>query len=180
MSSLRSSYGKIANTTRVPLAQPMSLNGVVGGSTSMAVDGSTTPVIFYYQPTANEMATIFDYSIVIGDAGNTGENDYGSIIGPLLNGVQFFAVIDGVEFDFGTPVIRAAQYFARGARVNFIELSGNKRIANYQFSFFDTSDGTRLNGQNGDRLGVKIQDNLSTLSAHTVSISGFMRNIVGS
>lgn len=146
----------------------------------MRVNGSVTPVEFFYQPVANDRALLFDFSIQIGDAGNTSENDYGSIIGPLANGIQFYARLDGVEIDFGTPVVRAAQFFARGANVEFVELSGNKRIAHYLFSFFGKSDGTALNGQNGDRFGVRVRDNLSTLSVHTMSIGGFMQQIIGS
>lgn len=180
MSSLRQSYGRIANPTKVPLAQPLTDNGAAGGDNDMTVDGSITPVDFYYQPGPNERSILYEFTIQIGDAGNTTEDDYGSISGPLANGIQFYSVIDGIETPLGSPVTHAAQYFARGASVAFTELSGNKRVADYSFSFFGISDGVILDGRTSDKYLARINDNLSSLPIHSMSVGGHMQIIAGS
>lgn len=178
MSSLRASYGKIANPMVTPIQESLTLDGTSSGSNNAAVLGTLgTPVEFYYQALPNTIATINKVGYAVGDVGNTGYDDYGTITGPLVNGINFFTELDGVVSTFPVVVRAAVDFFDIGANVEIVELSGNKRIADYSFRLLNYSQGIVLNGDRGDKFGVRIRDNLTSLPHHVISINGNFRII---
>lgn len=175
MSSLKQSYDKIADPRKFPIQRPFTLDGTLTGDNNMNVNGSVTPVEFYFQAEPNRMVYINKLGFLVSDAGNTDFDNYGSLPGPLTNGITLYTIIDGVEIPL-TPVIKkTADYFGIGALAQFVDLSGSSRLANYTFSLFDYSEGIILNGDDGDILGIRINDNLTGLDLHNSSLDGYFQ-----
>ncbi len=175
MSSLRQSYNRIADPRKFPIQRSFTDDGLITGDTSMVVDGSAMPVEFFFQAEPNRQISINKLGFLVSDAGNTDFTNYGSLAGPLANGITLFTVIDGQEIPL-TPVIKAtADYFSIGALAQFVTLSGSSRLANYTFSLFDYSEGIILDGDNGDILGIRINDDLTGLDLHEASLDGFFQ-----
>lgn len=175
MSSLKQAYSKISNSRKFPLQRPFTDDGTLAGNTEMNVNGSVTPVEFTFIAQPNRSISINKLGFLVSDTGNTNFTNYGSLSGPLLNGVTLFTIIDGVEIPL-TPVLKTtADFFGIGALAQFVELSGSSRLANYTFSLFDYSDGIILDGDNGDILGIRINDDLTGLSLHEASLDGFFQ-----
>ena len=175
MSSLRNAYGRITDSRKFPIQRPFTNDGTLSGSPDMDVDGSITPQEFYFQAEANRQVSVNKVQFTISDTGNTGVDDYGSISGPLANGVTFYTIIGGQEIPL-TPVIKsAADFFSIGSDVKFVELSGSSRLAIYDFTLFEYSEGIILNGDDGDIFGCRINDNLSALTKHNCGIDGFFQ-----
>lgn len=175
MSSLRDNYGSITYSRKFPIQRPLTNNGTLSGDPKMDVDGSTTPKEFYFQAETNRQVSINKIQFTISDAGNTGVDNYGSIVGPLTNGITFYTIIDSQEIPL-TPVIKStSDFFSIGSNVQFVELSGSSRLAIYSFKLFEYSEGIILDGDKGDILGCRINDNLSVLIKHGVGIDGFFQ-----
>lgn len=173
MSSLRQSYRQIADPRKFPIQRSFTDDGTLAGDPNMNVDGSVTPQEFYFQAEANRYVQIDAISFSVSDSGNTSFDDYGSVSGPLTNGVTLYTIIDGQEIPL-TPIIqRSADFFAIGASSEFVELSGSSRLAAYSFSLFDYSEGIILN--DGDIFGIRINDDLSGLALHEASLNGFFQ-----
>ena len=175
MSSLRNAYGRITDSRKFPIQRPFTDNGALNGSAEMDVDGSVTPQEFYFQAEANRQVSVNKVQFTISDAGNTGVNDYGSIAGPLTNGVTFYTIISGQEIPLTPTIKSASDFFSIGSDVKFVELSGTSRLAIYDFSLFEYSEGIILDGDNGDIFGCRINDNLSALTKHKAGIDGFFQ-----
>lgn len=175
MSSLRQSYNRIADPRKFPIQRPFTDDGLITGDPNMNVNGSVTPVEFFFQAEPNRQISINKLGFLVSDAGNTDFTNYGSLAGPLANGITLFTIIDSVEIPL-TPVIKAtADYFGIGALAQFVDLSGSSRLANYTFSLFDYSEGIILDGDNGDILGIRINDDLTGLDLHQSSLDGFFQ-----
>lgn len=173
MSSLRQSYRQIADPRRFPIQRSFTDDGTLTGDPNMNANGSVTPQEFFFQAEANRYVQIDGISFSVSDAGNTSFDDYGSVSGPLTNGVTLYTIIGGQEVPL-TPIIkRAADFFAIGASSQFVDLSGSSRLAVYSFSLFDYSEGIQLN--EGDIFGVRINDNLTGLALHEASLNGFFQ-----
>lgn len=172
MSSLRENYGKIVDSRKFPLQRSFTRDGTLLGDPIMNVNGSVTPVEFYYKAEPNRKVTINKLQFVVSDAGNSSVNNYGGLSGPLTNGITFYTIINGQEIPL-TPIIkRTADYFSVGASSEFVDLSGSTRLAIYSFSLLNYSEGIILNGDNEDILGLRIRDNLSALQFHRASVDG--------
>ncbi len=173
MSSLKQSYRQIADPRRFPIQRSFTDDGTLTGDPNMNVDGSVTPQEFFFQSEANRYVQVDGISFSVSDSGNTSFDDYGSVSGPLANGLTLYTIIGGQEVPL-TPVIkRAADFFAIGASSEFVELSGSSRLAVYSFSLFDYSEGIQLN--EGDIFGIRINDNLTGLALHEASLNGFFQ-----
>ena len=175
MSSLKQSYDKIADPRKFPIQRTFTLDGTLTGDNNMDVNGSVTPVEFYFQAEPNRMVYINKLGFLISDSGNTDFDNYGSLPGPLTNGITLYTIIDGVEIPLSPIIKKTADYFGIGASAQFVDLSGSSRLANYTFSLFDYSEGIILNGDNGDILGIRINDNFTSLDLHTCSLDGYFQ-----
>ena len=173
MSSLRNNYGRVALPPRNPFNFSLTDDGTQTGGKDAAVDGSVTPVDFFFTAIPTLCLTLNRIGCIISDVGNSNFQDYGSVTGPLANGVEFFVVLDGNENVFNTKVQRTIDYLSLGSSVNFVELSGSDRIVTYSFALLEYSQGVTLNGNRGDKFGVRINDNLTGLSVHECFINGY-------
>lgn len=178
MSSLRNSYSRVTDSEAGILLRAMSDDGIVGGNSSSNVNGSSTAVKFWVEPLPTTEFLISQASIEISSAGNPGLNDYGSITGPLANGLQFFTEIEGVETPFGDPLKSNREVVTLFPRFLEVTFAGSIELRIFGFDVLTHSKSpVRLNGNTNDKFGVIIQDNLLALAAHSVSVKGNIRLI---
>lgn len=174
MSSLRDSYSMISGN-RGFILRSATDNGIVGGDDKANVNGSIIPVKFWVQPEINEIFELVFASIEISDSGNPGLDDYGSIVGPLTNGIQFFVEVNGFEVTFGEPIKSNRELVNLGPISQQLSFSGSTKITTHSFNILDHAPQTaavKLNGSTNDKFGFIVQDNLLSLLEHTLTIKG--------
>ena len=172
MSSLRNSYGRISGSERIVI-RTATTDGIAGGDEEANVNGSITPVHFYIQPDANETFEMTHLSIQVSDSGNPAIDDYGSVSGPLLNGIDLFIELKGVKIPLGIPYKSNRDLMSLGATHEQLTFSGSTKVTIYHFDFLKySSGGLIIHGKHADKLGLTVNDNLSTLISHTVSFKG--------
>jgi len=146
-----------------------------GGSMDMIVDGSSTPVEFFFKPEINEILYLAAISLHIQDKSVTADA-YGGLAA-LNNGSTLQIKKDAILlFDFldGDPFKNNGDLNKHGADVNpsfsgagvsgFAGATINTRFINDRHTIID--------GTNGERIHFTINDALAGLDAHTVKISG--------
>lgn len=175
MSELKQNYNRITSSRKYPLQRPFTSDGTQTGNSDMNVDGSTTTVEFLFQAEVNRQVSINKLGFLVSDSGNSSISNYGSLSGPLTNGITLYTIIDNQEIPLSPIIKTTADYFGIGASAQFVELSGSSRLASYTFNLFDYSDGIILDGDKGDILGIRINDDLSSLELHKVSLNGFFQ-----
>lgn len=170
----------------IPFIGSLTVDGD-GVSTSLSVDGSSTPVDAYIGPPITGDLYLTTANILIADSGSIALNKFGSINGGLTNGITFFIELQNERQDI-----------SEGLKTNFdvIRVStltqgtGGKTDA-YQLSNTDTSNddgynpildftrispqGVRLEARSLDKLGVCINDDLTGVATFNIFITGFVR-----
>jgi len=178
MSSLRNAYSRVTDSEAGILLRAMTDDGIIGTNSNAAVDGSSTPVKFFIQPLQTTEFLVSQVAIEISSSGNPGIDDYGSITGPLTNGLQFFTEIDGVEADFGGPLKSNREVIQLFPNFQEVMFAGSIELRVYTFDVLAHSKSPiRLNGNTFDKFGVIVQDNLSSLVDHSISCKGNIRLI---
>jgi len=178
MSSLRNDYSRITNSELGVLIRPVSIDGTLGGDTDMMVDGSSVPVKFWVQPLPTTRFIITQASIEISDNGNPELDDYGSVMGPIPNGLQFFTEIDGVENLFPTPLKSNSEIIQLFPDIVIVPFQGSVMLRTHSFDGLEHSHSfIELNGNTNDKFGVIIQDDFTTLTCHSVGVKGNIRAV---
>lgn len=176
MSSLRDTYSQITNTEVSVLLRSMTLDGDPAGDANMAVDGSITPVEFFITPSAGTQFHSSITSIEVSDSGSPVLSDYGSISGPLTNGIQFFLDIGGVITDIFAPIKSNRDLLNLAPALTRQNFAGNQSLEIYTFDTrLHSNAPVVLNSATGDRFGVRIQDDLTMLIEHSVVTKGNIR-----
>lgn len=172
MSSLRDSYGKVSGTKGIVLRSATD-DGVIGSNNDANVNGSIIPVKFWVQPLVNEIFELTLTTVSISDGGNPAVNDYGGIVGPLTNGIQFFIELDGQEILFGPTITSNRELINRAPTIQQIQFAASIRLRTHTFNLLDhTPAPIILNGALNEKFGIIIQDDLSSLVAHNITIKG--------
>lgn len=176
MSLLRENYlypsGGVS-PSHVPTTRFLTSDGSILGSKDMGVNGAITPVDFYVKPEANETLLMSAITVLISDSGNTSYLDYGSVSGPLANGVQLFFGNDVVPFiPIEPPIVSNYEYSVRSRYYDIIQYSGSTRTVLFKDIFSAFSKSVILDGKLGERLGFRIQDDLSSLLVHEATLKG--------
>lgn len=180
MSSLRNTYSQITGTEISILLRSMTKDGDPMGDADMAVDGSSVPVEFFIRPEAGLQFISSITSIEVSDSGSPVLDDYGSITGPLTNGIQFFLDIDGVVTDILAPIKSNRELLNLAPVLTRQDYAGNQSLEIYTFDTrLHSNAPVVLNSASGDRFGIRVQDDLSSLIAHSIVTKGTMllRNI---
>ncbi len=176
MSSLRNTYSQITGTEVSTLLRIMTLDGDPMGDGDMAVDGSITPVEFFIQPSVGLQFHSTITSIEVSDSGTPVLEDYGSITGPLANGIQFFIDFNGVITDIFAPIKSNRDLLNLAPDLSRADFAGNQSVEIYTFDIKRHSDSfVNLYSSTADRFGVRIQDDLTSLEAHSVTVKGNIR-----
>lgn len=176
MSSLRNSYDRVSYT-RGFFLRNLTLTGEFGGGEDANVNGSVTPVEFFVAPAANQTFLIEALHIILSDAGNPSVDGYGNIAGPLANGTQIFAELNNNVVNLGSPLVDNQLFLSLGELKPRVSFSGNIQVAQYDITFpppLNVNDfsGLQLFGERGDRFGIRVQDDLTTLQSHVFTATG--------
>lgn len=175
MSSLRKNYSKLTGTESASFLRRGTTDGTLTGTHEANVNGSVTPVEFWTQPSPGQIFIISQIAFTISDAGSSNLDDYGGIVGPLTNGVQMWAEVNGNKFDFGTPFKSNRDFFELGSTEFFTdEFNAGVRLKNYTINATEFAErlGLSLNGITIDKFGIRVQDDLSTLQSHAFAVGG--------
>lgn len=143
------------------------------GNEEMDLDGTITPIDFEVAPPLGEVWYVEEVACGLDDVGNLGPDNYGGISGPLSNGTHFLKTLTGVEktirlFKKNTDI---ALTFNTGVGTfnpgGFLD-SSKTFIGKIEFS-----TNIKLNGSLGDRLVMRVQDNLNGLLWHRAAAQIF-------
>lgn len=141
-----------------------------GGSSDMAVDGSSTPVEFKIAPGAGEEFFLDHIGLIIRDNGNLNPDNFGALTA-LTNGVLVEFKIDGTDQTVFTikENWEVALHFSTGG--NMVgESNGFLNDKNiFAGNIALTAKDITLNGDDNDELKVTIQDNLTGLTFFQMS-----------
>lgn len=175
MSSLRNAYDRVALSEQGFVLRNLTTNGLISGDENANVDGSLTSVKFYTQPLNGQFFSLRRAAVHVSDSSSIKLDDYGSIVGPLANGVLFYILINGQETILG-PGFKSNRQLSDLGPVITRQSYNSVSTTIYEFNITDiTRKGVELVGSRGDQFGIIIQDNLSSLVAHTVSVKGSLR-----
>ena len=176
MSSLKNAYDRVSLSEKTFILRNLTTNGLIAGVQEAAVNGSVIPVKYYIQPLTNEVYELSIVSIVVSDGGSSiAINNYGSITGPLTNGIRFFTEINGTETLLGLGFKSNKQLVDLGPDRDSISYNA-VTLSVYDFNINRyTENGIILNGGNNDKFGVIVQDDLSDLTSQTFAVKGSLR-----
>lgn len=165
MSSLRNSYAKIASQPRKPLFLNCSLNND-GLTINANIDASVVETKFYYECPADEFVKIEHFDMHLSGATNLRSGDYADIANGLTNGVDWFALVDGVEQIITPipPLKTNEDLFRLGHHHQNVAYNGGISTHSYAGHLFEFSDGFDLSP--GDQIGVILRDDFTTLARH--------------
>jgi hypothetical protein len=134
-----------------------------GGGVNMAVNGSSTPVVFTIAPASGKLWRIVSLTAVLEDAGSVLSTTFGAITA-LTNGVLIESVLSSTT--------RAVSNLKNNA--DFVGLLHEHAVGGTVDGWFGTADiyiGTlsfkvpfRLSGTAGDKLQVTVRDDLTGLT----------------
>ena len=176
MSSLKAAYYNIARTQPSILLRNLTDDGLPEGNSNSNVNGSVTPVEFYVQPPANLQFEITGITIGVSDVGTPAITDYGNVLGPLTNGIQFFVDRGVTRALFGNPIHTNRELIELAPMTQRIKFAAGAEIAVYTFNAFAYSkEGIVLRGASSDKFGFIVQDNISTLVSHVMAAKGSIR-----
>ena len=173
-----------------PFIDYMTVNGVIGGSSNMNLNGSVNNIRTSITARENGDVYLSSLSILI-SAQNLSINRFGGINGGLVNGLQFF-YRSSLGLNIAPLLIKTNFDLLRLGTLS--PALGNKadayQIANAvngtEDAYLSVIDLTKLGGQNYgirlrvgtlDKLGFVIRDNLTTISRFDILASGFTRII---
>ena len=173
MSSLRKNYGLIAGGDGEIYSATMSSDGTPAGSFSLAVDGSVTPAEFWIQPPPTLKIAVRATNVLIGDNGASDIDEYGNVPA-LANGTVFWGEFDGVKEDLAlNPFMTNGDWLTNGLDVFAVNLGGGgggDRVITIREPFSAYSRGFILDGSKGEKFGIRIRDDLSSLVFHECEV----------
>ncbi len=146
------------------------------GSSDMAVDGSSTSVLFTAGPsTTDETWYVTRLSISMSDNGNAAFNDFGAIASGLTNGVLVEQIINSVAYPItliknNDELIAGFESRLRGQGNSFINDSG------YINGNTMLTVPLTLNESTSDIMRITIQDDLSGLDLFVARM--FYRRVI--
>lgn len=163
------------NSNALLLNRPFSSTGLPGAvAVNINGNGSVTPIDYYCEALEGERLMIARIIVNIKASGNIATGEYGDIAGGLANGIDLFYRTNGVILNVtdGLPVKINEDWgkWCYDARINAIGATTNIFQARWTLTRFGTPYGIIL--EEGDRLGVRVNDNLSTLSEQTIVAQG--------
>lgn len=170
----------------IPFVGALTVNGD-GSTTNLSVDGSTIPVdAFVGAPLIGDLY-LTSANILIADSGVVALNRFGNISGGLTNGIDIFVETETNRFAVALSLktnfdlIRISTLTQGTGSKNDAYLLANTNSANEDgynpvLDFTKVSPlGIRLRQHSLDRLGVTINDDLTSVGSFNVVITGFIR-----
>ena len=142
-----------------------------GGSRDASVNGAITPVVFEWESTEDH-AYISRIIVSIVDSGTFDATLYGNRI-ELPNGILVEVIENGVVYDLteGEPITSNSEWAAMCYDFNYIDIGTGDNVAVIRWTFARAGHPLELN--EGDKLRVTIQDDLTGLTAHYFQLQGW-------
>lgn len=177
-------------TITIPFVAFMTPTGK-GGDNDLTLDGSTTTVGAYIESENDGDIYIKEIKVLVTDNAALALDDFGAIASGLTNGIAPFFLNKGVKLQFADRPILTNFDLLRvgsksppfGADDTAWRIKGAKG-GGTDYSYLSVWDmtnispgdnGARLSAASGQRLGVDIQDDLTSLTGFEILCTGFKR-----
>ena len=162
MSSLRNSYAVISNQPRRPQFLNCTLNND-GTTINSNQDYSLVEGRFYFECPPDDDYVIEHFDQHISGAANLKSEDYADIANGLINGLDWYAIIGGVEQIITPipPIKTNEDLFRLGHHHQSIIYSASTATHSYAGHLHDFSDGFIISP--GDQIGVILRDDFTPL-----------------
>lgn len=173
---------------QIPFIENLSINGD-GVSFDLRVDGSVTPIDAFLEARSDGDLYIKTANIIVEDAGNIALEDFGALPA-LTNGIDTFIENEGIRFNITkqpiknnfdmirigtlTPAVGADDTAFRIKQ----RLGVGDTLYNPVWDFTRLAGGTegiRLASNTKQRLGITINDDLTTLTSFNMVLTGYIR-----
>ena len=148
------------------LGVPQNFPLLNGSSKTMKVDGSSTPVEFKREPSANEIFICSEVPLLLIHNGTMDPGDFGSLLGGIATGLELVVKKDNVE----TVVcnLKDNKDILNCFLSGFLGASGPPangflETEDYISGSFKFQVPVLLNGNAGDKIFIKVNDALQTL-----------------
>lgn len=170
----------------VPFVGSLTVNGDEVSS-DLRVDGSTTPIDAFVGPPINGDLYLTTANILVADSGVVALNRFGGIGGGLTNGIDIFVETENDRFLVASSLksnfdlIRLGTLTQGTGGKTDAYLLANTNAANEDgynpvMDFTKVSPlGIRLRKDTLDKLGITINDDLTSLGTFNVIINGYVR-----
>lgn len=142
------------------------------GSKSMAVNGSVTPVVFSYSPSATHVHAITELTVVLKDEGTTALTNFGALAA-LTNGIKIEVVQNSNSSTIATIKDNADlasrftfSQFGNGAVLSILGISTAQGFGNSTNVFIGSlqfPEPIVLDATFSDMVKITVQDNLSAV-----------------
>jgi hypothetical protein len=145
-----------------------------GDSRDANVNGSSTPVEFSYTVPAGSTLAIARMIIYIQDTGNFNAAQYGNGV-ILTEGIDIEHLTpEAVTYDLldGEDILTNGHWAAMSHDLSYLSFGTGDNIATVRWSFDKT--GAPLILHEGHTFIVRVNDDLTTLSAHHFNIQGLL------
>lgn len=150
------------------------------GSENSAVDGSTTPVEFFWK--CVRQCHLYLFSVQIRDKGTFTASGYGKDANPLPNGVlvehRAREHINGQgptevrnELNDEYPIRKNSDWALFAPRTSYFDIGSGDNFLTARWEFM--AAGSPIKMMPGDRIMATIQDDLTTLEHQIFTIQGF-------
>jgi len=142
------------------------------GTYNLNGDYSAAPTDFYYQATTNYYIQTLLMSI--SDNANFNQTDYGAISGGLTNGIKFFIKPNGlseIPLLSGVAFKQNYEWLSVTPDSKLTSFAGLAQTLTVDFNV-TTEYGMPIKLGAGDRFIARLNDNFSTLVAHTIGLRG--------
>lgn len=171
-----------------PFVGSLTVNGD-GVTTELTVNGSVTPVDAFIGPPVDGDLYLTTANVLIADSGTIALNRFGGITGGLTNGIDFFVELANQRFGFAAAIktnfdlIRISTLTeGLGSKTNAYEMANtdpsNNDGYNPVLDFTKISPlGIRLRADTLDKLGICVNDDLTSVATFNVVITGYIRLI---
>lgn len=167
------------SNARKAIIRHLSADGTSSGSKDMAVDGSVTPVKFWFEAQSSDISqnpVIVRLIPYVRDNAALDPADFGGIGGGLTNGVKFYVTDENdvqiVDLLDGLPIKTNAEWsrVMYDVRIDRVGVGDDCLSGRWTFAKFMTGNGLHLS--NGEKLVCEVQDDLSSLVDFSVTIEG--------
>ena len=160
--------------------QRLDTNGDGTGTTNANGDYSGTQGEFFVLPPAGIVYRIRRLLVCIEDANGFRAEKYGSLAGALTNGIQM-EVHDGstqiIDFLAGATVKTNAAWGAYSFDVELKTWGAGDEILLVRWTFGRAGVPIRLVGDSTQRLRVLLNDDLTGLIAHLLTVQGYIEEL---
>ena len=148
-------------------------NGDGTGNTDMAIDGSTTEVVFRISPPAGEIWRVARWMLYVQDTKGFDVDKWGNGI-ILTNGIMPRLKQGGITSELLHMAIMTTGDIGALTYDTVLHTFGNTDdILNARWTFTRAGQYVRLIGDYGDELQVVIRDDLTGLSKQYVQVQGY-------